>query len=488
MAQEGLFFTGTVLKNNRNLLQEEAARQQLAMQREQLELQKQAAADKRKEARKKNETKPGSYSLDGMDPFYAEQFQGSVSEYQSFVTDNSMDFDDNPELKNQKLKNEGDLSVQGSRYKSISSDLTSYRNLIKNGNGDQLALAEDGSYLFEYNLNKQKEAVNSGDMTINEAIEAYPTDVDTIMKRTKWIDPTIALFENDNANRKGTYDNEDDGYKYKTISNSQKNITQTSIKNSLTVNSQGFHNDPNYKRLYDTKELIIEGNEMTAKEAFFLEAYIDPETEQVGGITGATNLLDILDPESERFNKEASNAYAEYLAKKISEEGYKNMTAERDGKIQGETSTDKKAREAEEAQLQYNIDTYNDIRNTATAEELGYQIHDTKYQGAENPQNNKVDIKISDIKGTTQGAAMKKSMENQLGTDYNGTSPVIVIGVTLDGDGQVVARVKNVKSGVEAYVSWNKVASKQIYDAMNPEGKKLIDYKQPKVEFDPNNH
>ena len=37
MAQEGLFFTGTVLKNNRNLLQEEAVRQQLEMRREQLE-------------------------------------------------------------------------------------------------------------------------------------------------------------------------------------------------------------------------------------------------------------------------------------------------------------------------------------------------------------------------------------------------------------------------------------------------------------------
>ena len=40
MAGEGLFFTGTVLKNNRNLLEEEAARQQLEMQREELELKK----------------------------------------------------------------------------------------------------------------------------------------------------------------------------------------------------------------------------------------------------------------------------------------------------------------------------------------------------------------------------------------------------------------------------------------------------------------
>lgn len=480
MAGEGLFFTGTVLKNNRNLLEEEATRQQLDMQREELELKKQAAADKRKEARKKNEVNPNSYSLDGMDPFYAEQFQGGVSDYQSFVTENSLNFDDNIELKNQKLKDEGDLLVLGNRYKSISSDLTSYQSLIKNGNGDKLALAEDGSYLYEYNLNKQKEVVNSGDMTINEAIEAYPTDVDTVMNRTEWVDPTKALFTADDLPENRKVVSNDGEYEYTEIESGRKAETQTFITDSLTVNSQGFHNDTDYKKLYDTKLLTIEGNEMTAKEAFFLEAYVDPDTEQVGGITGATNLLGILDPESETFNKEASNAYAEYLGKKISEEGYENRGRKQGGKFVGETSAEKKAREAEEDQLQYNIDIYNEIKSTATIEELGYQIHDTKYQSAENSQNNKADIKISDIKGTTQGAEMEESLMNQLKEgDYTGMAPVIVLGVTLDGDGQVVARVKNVSGGVEAYVSWNKVASKQIYDAMRPEGKRLIDYKQP---------
>ena len=486
MAGEGLFFTGTVLENNRNLLEEEATRQQLDMQREELELKKQAAADKRKEARKKNEVDPNSYSLDEMDPFLQEQFQGEVSDYQGFVTENSLNFDDNIELKNQKLKNEGNLNISGGRYRSISTDLTSYQNLIKNGKGDKLALAEDGSYLYDYNYKKIQEEVNKRKanpdegMTFDEAMEAYPIDADTVMNRTEWVDPTIALFATDNANRKGTYDNEDDGYKYKTISNSQKNITQTAIKNKLTVNSQGFHNDPNYKRIYDTKSLTIEGNEMTAKEAFFLEAYVDPETGERAEITDATNLLDILDSESDNFNKPASNAYAEYLAKKISDQGYKDMTDEKDGKIQGETSAEKKAREAKEDQSQYNIDTYNEIKSTATVEELGYQVYNNKYTSAENSQNNKADIKISDIKGTTKGAEMEESLMNQLKKgDYTGMAPVIVLGVTLDGDGQVVARVKNVSGGVSAYVSWNKVASKQIYDAMRPEGKRLIDYKQP---------
>jgi hypothetical protein len=44
----GLFFTGVVLKNNRDLLKEEEARQRLAMDKERLELQKQQLAIQRR--------------------------------------------------------------------------------------------------------------------------------------------------------------------------------------------------------------------------------------------------------------------------------------------------------------------------------------------------------------------------------------------------------------------------------------------------------
>ena len=496
MAGEGLFFTGTVLKNNRNLLEEEATRQQLDMQREELELKKQAAADKRKEARKKNEVNPNSYSLDGMDTFLAEQFQGSVSDYQSFVTENSLNFDDNIELKNQKLKDEGDLLVSGNRYKSISTDLTSYENLIKNGKGDKLALAEDGSYLYDYNYKKIQEEVNKRKanpdegMTFDEAMEAYPINVDTAMKRTEWIDPTKALFATDNANRKGTYDNEDDGYKYKTISNSQKNITQTAIKNKLTVNSQGFHNDPNYKRIYDTKLLTIEGNEMTAKEAFFLEAYVDPETDQVGGITGATNLLDILDPENkDRFNKDASNAYAEYLAKKISDQGYKDMTDERDGKIQGETSADKKSREAEEDQLQYNIDTAETIASNETADSqgTGYQTHyDTPGLKVTLEKKNITEtITFADIQngGSVEATAFIE-MSKKIGNTVSAN--VKVMGVTLDSNGIPVVLVQQEHAGdtSQAFVRYDILADK-IPELAGANVKRLVNYKKPKKETTP---
>ena len=495
MAGEGLFFTGQVLTNNRDLLEEEATRQQLDMQREELELKKQAAADKRKEARKKNEVDPNSYSLDDMDPFLQEQFQGEVSDYQSFVTENSLNFDDNIELKNQKLKNEGNLNISGGRYRSISTDLTSYQNLIKNGKGDKLALAEDGSYLYDYNYKKIQEEVNKRKanpdegMTFDEAMEAYPIDADTVMKRTEWVDPTIALFATDNANRKGTYDNEDDGYKYKTISNSQKNITQTAIKNKLTVNSQGFHNDPNYKRIYDTKLLTIEGNEMTAKDAFFLEAYVDPETGERAEITDATNLLDILDSESDKFNKPASNAYAEYLAKKISEQGYKDMTDEKDGKFVGETSSEKKAREAEEDQLQYNIDTAETIASNETADSqgTGYQTHyDTPGLKVTLEKKNITEtITFADIQngGSVEATAFIE-MSKKIGNTVSAN--VKVMGVTLDSNGIPVVLVQQEHAGdtSQAFVRYDILADK-IPELAGANVKRLVNYKKPKKETTP---
>jgi len=483
MAGEGLFFAGTVLKNNRDLIKEDMAREELALKKEQLELQKQAAADKRKDARSKGQkANLQDYSLDGINPLFVSDFQSNVGGYQDFANNNAMSiYDGDTGLKNEQSSQERDLSALSNNYISLSSDITSLDSLVKNNKGGQLKLAENGEYLYVHNMSKIGEVTQGENaISMSEALELYPIDAQSMINKTEWVDPTKALFDADDSNDNRKVVSNDGEYNYTEIEPQKKANTQAAITNSLKVNSQGFHNDTNYKRLYDTKLLTIEGNEMTAKEAFFLEAYIDPETEQVGGITGSDSLLEMLDPESERFDKDVSNAYAEYLGKKISEEGYENKGRKQGGKFVGETSAEKKNREDEEAQLQYNIDIYNDIKSTATVEELGYQVHASKYTGAENSQNNKVDIKLSDIKGTTQGTAMETASTNDIDSE-NGMAKVIVLGVTLDGDGQVVARVRHVKSETEAYVSWNKVASKQIYDAMRPEGKQLIDYKQPET-------
>ena len=50
---KGLFFTGTILNNNRDILKEEALRQQLALSQERLDLQNEEFVRRRQEARRK---------------------------------------------------------------------------------------------------------------------------------------------------------------------------------------------------------------------------------------------------------------------------------------------------------------------------------------------------------------------------------------------------------------------------------------------------
>ena len=60
---DGLFFTGVVLKNNRNLIEEEATRRQLAIQEEELAIRREEFAQRRKDARSKgNEFERGLIS------------------------------------------------------------------------------------------------------------------------------------------------------------------------------------------------------------------------------------------------------------------------------------------------------------------------------------------------------------------------------------------------------------------------------------------
>ena len=87
----GLFFTGVVYKNNRDFLKEEATRQQLAMMKERLELQKQQLADSRAEARRKNLNVPTkNYDTKSLLPELAKDFQSGCTSFQNEVDRNAL--------------------------------------------------------------------------------------------------------------------------------------------------------------------------------------------------------------------------------------------------------------------------------------------------------------------------------------------------------------------------------------------------------------
>ena len=124
MAGEGLFFTGQVLKNNRNLLQEQAVREQLSMRKEQLDLQKGQLADQRAEARRKGmQPKTTEVSYENLDPFFVDILTQQVDGVTKFATDNSQDIysgeNKGVSLSYQKMSNQVDANQ--SKYSSLSS-------------------------------------------------------------------------------------------------------------------------------------------------------------------------------------------------------------------------------------------------------------------------------------------------------------------------------------------------------------------------------
>ena len=338
MAGEGLFFTGTVFKNNRDLLKEETTRQQLAMQKEELELKKQQLADKKKEARRKgSKAQIKDYSVEGMDPFLVDQFQSQVGQYQGFANENAMSiYDGDNDAKNQQLGLERDLTSNKSKYDSISNDLTSLNNLVTAGKADNLKLTEDGEYLYEYNWNQVQEAVNSGEMDLDQALEAYPIDAESMVKQSPFTPPYLALIEEIDLdkNREVTGENKG-GYNVTRITKDNKQKTEKQVASSLKINSFRGWDDNAYQRVYNNEQLEVGGNRINAKDAFFQEAYISPENPDViGGVTSPSEtLMSQLDPTKENFNKELSDQYADYLSKKIMERELANRGGKQGSKF-----------------------------------------------------------------------------------------------------------------------------------------------------------
>ena len=338
----GLFFTGTVLKNNRDLLKEQEARERLAMDKEKLAMQKEDIAARRKEARRKgSKAQIEDYSVKGLDPFLVDQFQPQVGQYESFATENAMAiYDGDNDAKNQQLGLERDLTSTLSKYNNISNDLASLDNLVTAGKAEDLKLAEDGSYLYQYNWSKVQEEVNKRKlnpdegMTLEEALEVYPVDAQLMVNQSDFVPFYMVnddYFEKDDQNREGKGIGKD-GYEYLSISEDQKAQTETKLITKLRVNEDNNHNDSNAARVYNSEQFTIDGERMIGKEAFFLEAYKNDNGDLEKITAPSQELMSQLDPQSENFNKELSDQYAEYLGKKIADREYENRGPRRGSK------------------------------------------------------------------------------------------------------------------------------------------------------------
>ncbi|MAO24833.1 MAG: hypothetical protein CMJ25_29150 [Phycisphaerae bacterium] len=258
MAGEGLFFTGQVLKNNRNLLQEQAVREQLSMRKEQLDFQKGQLADQRAEARRKGmQPKTTEVSYENLDPFFVDILTQQVDGVTKFATDNSQDIysgeDKGVSLAYQKMSNQVDANQ--SKYSSLSSDLRALYELSASENSGTLKVNEDGIPQYQVNYDKIKEEVGNNNMTLDDALKMYPIDISSSLKQENFVNPADGIFRDlvDDEVRRNVSTSSDGSYETTTL------LTESSINEGIRNLERGF--TPNKSGGFDGYEygLIVAG-------------------------------------------------------------------------------------------------------------------------------------------------------------------------------------------------------------------------------------
>ncbi len=304
MAGEGLFFTGQVLKNNRDLLKEEAARKTLAMQQEQLKMQQENLAMRRKENARRNAPKYedfGSPSVGGFSP----STQRSTEDYINYVSNNPDNFAEKAII-------ESNIKNQNAILADITNNFeANMLNVSKGGAAlDQANYVknEDGRYEFERRLDYITPLVNSGEMSAEEARAYYYNNTDGSLYKVRE-ETSLGQGMVDSYKGKGTsselYDSDDGKKTMIGWSDEAKNAVYTSYKNELKFNNKGVFETPSGEKAYFN---AVDNNELRMVLFF---------RDKKGKLTTDENspILTQLDPKSDDFDKELSNEYLDYLAK-----------------------------------------------------------------------------------------------------------------------------------------------------------------------------
>jgi len=181
MAGEGLFFTGAVFKNDRDLLKEAEARERLAMDKEKLAMQKEELTAKRKEARKKNYK--GLYEDFGESNAGELDFwiKNNVEDHINWVGDNHENADQGA-YHGTKAKQSNNIRSGQDVLSDIWSDYSSKIKVLEAG-GDAVDKAnyvqgEDGVYEFQRRMTDLKTKLRNKEISPQEFADAYYDNTD----------------------------------------------------------------------------------------------------------------------------------------------------------------------------------------------------------------------------------------------------------------------------------------------------------------------
>ena len=136
MAGEGLFFTGVVLKNNRDLLQEQIARDSLQIEKDRLKIQQDEAAARRRQEREDG-SKAISYPGQDINARLQDPYRANYDKYRSYMEQNSLDvYNLVPDAVQKRGDFESNLITEGEKLKKISLDYKAIKDKISAGDID----------------------------------------------------------------------------------------------------------------------------------------------------------------------------------------------------------------------------------------------------------------------------------------------------------------------------------------------------------------
>lgn len=308
---DGLFFTGTVFKNNRNLIQEANARQQLAMQEEQLNMKKQEAAERRAKARKdelkgyKVESDISQYG----DPRFKKIMIDQAAKVNKFVSDNADNISD-PDIQIQLQQMKDSTILLGGYLSQLDSKLTVLDPTNDASKNIRFKSDEEGNNLFETNLNNVVSSLNDGTFDLNARIASFAEDFqESIHKDMPTPDYQSQLDEVE------TQYTDAEGNVFKGLAEKDKVRWKEDFINNHIVNvaTGGFKTAQAENTYMVGETFIIDGDSYSGIQAFFKEK---KGIQNVEGIYEQEEAA--LDPSNKEFFDEKLHLeYVNYLADKI---------------------------------------------------------------------------------------------------------------------------------------------------------------------------
>ena len=325
MAGEGLFFTGVVLKNNRNILEEENARERLALQEEALNMRKQESADRRRANRQagiKSSSVDADYS--GIsDPRLKSEITKRASDFNRFVAGNYNNEDPLVQSAIQDRRDEVRLFTEYA--KSLDSKLSIYDPLNPNAANLRYQMDADGNNMIDVNKNRIFQELSDGTFDLASSIASFENDFDGQVIQDETTPGYKAILKGYETN----YMVGDNTYKGIPPNKKEEFIESFTKNHLINDNTRTFSSTQAEKDYMTNEKFEINGTVYDGIGAYLLEKE---------GFTDTPKKEERLrfDPNSKEFFNEKDHVkYVNYLAEKIWSRDTSNPVLVRKGKPTG---------------------------------------------------------------------------------------------------------------------------------------------------------